>query len=172
MMWHTHAVIGASSVMLLPFIQTDKDGNVAVLMAFAFIGALMPDLDAAESKIKHLKVVSIKPFVPLAVVIHRDFGHRGLWHSLYGWGLWTIMILPLSMRIGWLPVAALSVGYVSHLAGDAATKRGIPLLYPNRSKRYLLPKRFRIRTGAESEEVIFILFSVLIMSLLLERLEV
>lgn len=168
MMWHTHAVIGASSVViLLPFVQMENDGSIAVLMTFAVFGALMPDLDAAESKIKHFKIAGIKPFVPVAVIIHRDFGHRRLWHSLYGWGLWTIMILPFSVGTGWLPVAALSLGYASHLIGDAGTKRGIRLLYPKLYKWYLLPKSFRITTGAESEEVVFVLVSLLVINILL-----
>src|SRR5437868_6829181 len=100
MMWHTHAVIGGSTVwLLMPFVPTGYNPhnteNIAVLMAFAVTGALLPDLDAAESKIKHFKIAGTKLFLPLAVVIHRDFGHRRLWHSLWGWGLWTVIILPL-----------------------------------------------------------------------------
>lgn len=141
------------------------------MMAFAVIGGLAPDLDAAESKIKHLKIAGIKPFIPLAVVIHRDFGHRRLWHSLYGWGLWTIIIMPLSLEISWLPIAALSLGYAGHLVGDAGTKSGIPLLYPKSNKWHLFAKKFRIATGSYNEEVVFVLFSLLVMNLLIDNMK-
>jgi inner membrane protein len=171
MLWHTHAVLGASSVWLLvPFLPSDNAETVGVLMAFAVTGALMPDLDAAESKIKHLKIANIKLIVPLAIAIHRDFGHRRLWHSLWGWGLWTLMLLPLSLKVGWLPVAALSVGYASHLLGDAGTKTGILLLYPERRRWYLLPAKLRVITGGEKEKVVFVLFALLTMSLLLQHI--
>ncbi len=69
-----------------------------------------------------------------------------------------------------MPVAALSLGYASHLIGDAGTKRGIALFYPKRNKWHLFPQSFRITTGAEIEELIFVIFSLLIISLLLQCL--
>ena len=85
MMWHTHAAMGASATWLLvPFVGSDNSAILAALMVFCSIGALVPDLDAVESKIKHVRVGGIKPFVPLSRAINRDFGHRGLLHSLWG----------------------------------------------------------------------------------------
>ncbi len=81
MMWHTHAAMGASAVwLLLPFLSPGDPSFVAVLMAFAMAGALVPDLDAVESKLKHVRVGNIKPLVPVARVSNRNFGHRGLLH--------------------------------------------------------------------------------------------
>ena len=171
MMWHTHAAIGASATWLLvPFVPSDSSAIPAVLMVFCVIGAMVPDLDAVESKIKHVKVLGIKPLVPVSKAINRDFGHRGLWHSPRGWAVWTVLILPLIVVIGWLPVVALSLGYASHLAGDACTRTGIPLLYPKRDRFYLLPGRLRVTTGSEYEELFFAAFSLGAVTMLLEHL--
>lgn len=116
---------------------------IAMVMVFCVSGALVPDLDAVESKIKHFRILGIKPFVPVSRTLNRNFGHRGLLYSLRGWLIWTLLILPTSMTIGWLPVAALSFGYASHLVGHACTRTGIPLLYPKQVRWFLLPPRLQ-----------------------------
>ena len=167
-MWQTHAAIGASTVWLLvPLISPDDPSIVAVLVACAVAGALMPDLDAVESKIKHVRVGATKPMVPIARAFNRDFGHRGLLHSLRGWMVWTVLILPLYVVLGWLPVAALSLGYLSHLAGDACTRSGIPLLCPQLRRYHLLPRPCRFVTGSQAEEVVFVTFALLSIALIL-----
>ena len=168
MMWHTHAAIGASATWLLvPFVPLDNSAIIAVLMVFCVVGAMVPDLDAVESKIKHVKVINIKPLVPVSRAINRDFGHRGLLHSLRGWLIWTALLLPLIAAFGWLSVAALSLGYASHLAGDACTRTGIPLLYPQRKNYFLLPTKIRVVTGSAEEDIIFVLAAMLTLMLLL-----
>ena len=170
MMWHTHAAIGASTAWLLtPFLPLDGSANIAVLMIYCVVGAMVADLDAVESKIKHVKVMNIKPFVPVSRAINREFGHRGLLHSLWGWVGWTLLIVPLVTTIDWVPVAALSLGYASHLMGDACTLTGIPLFYPTQVRFHLLPAALRIRTGDALEEVIFAMFACLTLALLLSR---
>jgi inner membrane protein len=171
MMWHTHAAIGASATWLLaPFVPPDDSAIIAALMICCVAGAMVPDLDAVESKIKHVKVVNIKPLVSVSIAINRQFGHRGLLHSLRGWLIWTLMILPLGVVIGWLSVAALALGYASHLAGDACTPTGIPLLYPQRKSYHFLPREIRVVTGSEFEELFFVTFVLLSFVLLLARL--
>lgn len=170
-MWHTHAAIGASATWLLfPFVPPGSSGSIAVLMVFCGIGALMPDLDAVESKIKHVKVMGIKPLVPVSRAINREFGHRGLLHCLRGWLIWTLFILPLGAGIGWLPMVASSRGYASHLAGDACTRTGIPLFYSKCTSYHLLPHRIRVVTGSAYEEVFFVSFTLFSIILLLTRL--
>jgi inner membrane protein len=122
--------------VLVPFVPPNNSAILAVLMVFCVFGALVPDLDAVESKIKHVKVMGIKPFVPVSKAINRDFGHRGLLHSLWGWLGFSVLSLPLSAVIGGLPVLALVVGYLSHLAADACTVSGIPALYPKRDATF------------------------------------
>jgi membrane-bound metal-dependent hydrolase YbcI (DUF457 family) len=156
--------------LLMPFVPPDNAAILANLMVFCVIGALVPNLDAVESKIKHVKVLGIKPLVPLSRAMNNEFGHRGLLHSLRGWVGATVLILPLGAVIGWLPVVALSLGYASHLAGDACTRTGIPLLHPKRIPFHLLPVRIRVVTGSEYEELFFITFVLLAIAMLLEYL--
>ena len=76
-MWHTHAAMGASATWLLaPFVPPDGSVTIARLMVFCVVAAMVPDLDAVESKIKHVKVLGIKPLVPVSRVINREFGHQ------------------------------------------------------------------------------------------------
>lgn len=170
-MWHTHAAVGASTVwLLLPLLPQKDSSLVAVLMAFAVVGALVPDLDAIESKIKHIKVMGIKPLVPVSRAINREFGHRGLLHSLWGWVGWTILTLPLDAVTSWLPVVALSLGYASHLLGDACTRTGTPLLYPDRKAFHLLPIHWRVSTGSEYEELFFVISALFSLTLVVAQL--
>jgi membrane-bound metal-dependent hydrolase YbcI (DUF457 family) len=126
-MWHTHAAMGASIAwLLLPFLPEDGSGNISLLMVAEGVGALVPDLGAVESQIKHLKVCGIKPLVPVAKAINGKFGHRGILHSLRAWLIWTLFFLPLAGFTGWTVIASLSFGYASHLAGDAC----IPAAFP------------------------------------------
>ena len=172
-MWHTHSAIGASAAwLLLPLLPPDGSVNIAVVMAFCVAGALAPDLDANESKAKHVKVAGIKPLVPVVTAINRDFGHRGFLHSALGWVGWTVLILPLGPILGWAAITALSLGYASHLATDACTRTGIPLLYPRAGRHFLLPPRLRTITGSDVEEVFFAVFACLSLVLLLSSTSV
>ncbi len=81
MRWYTHAALGASSAWLLvplvqPICMQSYAENMVVLMALSVFGGLIPDLDAAQSKIKYFTIAGIRPFVPVSIVIHRAFGHQ------------------------------------------------------------------------------------------------
>jgi membrane-bound metal-dependent hydrolase YbcI (DUF457 family) len=135
-------------------------GVAAVLTIYAVAGAMVPDLDAVESKIKHVKVMGIKPLVPVAVAINREFVHRKLLHSLRGSAAWTLLNSPFAARAGCLPVAALSLG-------DACTRTGIALFCPQRNDYHLLPVWLRVVTGSEAEEVFFVIFALISRAMLL-----
>ena len=139
MMWYTHAAMSASAAWLLvPFLPQNDSTFIAVLLVFCVIGAMVPDLDAVESKIKHPKILGIKSFVRVRIQSHQPYP-------------WTPRITALATRVGrvdlvaptfkhrngWLPFVALSLGYISHLAVDACTKTGIPLLNEKRQQNRL-----------------------------------
>ena len=87
MTWPTHAFFGISTLWLLAPLPPEVIGyDFGTLAAFAAFGALLPDLDATESKIKHLKLfgTSFKPFLLASQIIHWSDQHRGLLHSLTG----------------------------------------------------------------------------------------
>ncbi len=164
--------------------------DVGTLAACAALGSLLPDLDASQSKIKHLRVpnTKFKPFLLPAYVVHRSDQHRGLLHSLWGVGmatrdqhrgllhsLWgvgmaTLIIAPVALWMGWAPVAALLLGYASHLLGDSATKSGLRLRYPNPMRYHLLPKGWRITTGTLAEELVLVSAAMTSVLLLINQL--
>ena len=105
----------------------------------AALGSLLPDIDHPKSLVgRRLAWVS----VPVAALV----GHRGVTHSLLAVlacaaGLWF-----LGRELAWN--AALLVGYLSHLAGDALTVSGIPLLWPWR-RRFRSPLWFTTNGAVE-----------------------
>lgn len=173
-MGRTHALLGVCSLWLLqPLPGVLTSDTLAPLAAAAALGALLPDLDASDSAIKYLRIGPFTPFAPLSNLLHRAFGHRGLLHSLRGLaacGLLCSPLLWLGWPWGWPPFLGLTLGYASHLAGDAATRSGIPLLYPDPRRLHLLPRRFRLTTGSQAEDALLPLLGVAVLALLLGHL--
>ncbi len=173
MTWPTHALLGISSLWLLAPLPPELLGyDLGTLAVCATLGALLPDLDASESKIKHLKLpgTSFKPFLLPAQVVHRTDQHRGLLHSIWGLAMVTIIVAPAVLWVGWAPVVALLLGYTSHLLGDAATKSGIRLLYPRSARFHMLPPGWRFTTGSLAEEALFVPLALFGSTLLLRSL--
>ncbi len=187
MTWATHPLLGISTLWLLaPLPSENWHVNIGVLAAVAAFGALLPDLDASESKIKHLRIphMQIKPFLLPAIIVNRTEQHRGLLHSLVGLGLVAFCALPSVFYAGWSPLPAFVLGYASHLLADSATKSGIELLYPRRTRLYprrtrlyprrtryyLLPKAWRFTTGSFAEETLMVPLAVSVLTLLLNNL--
>ena len=172
MTWSTHALFGVNSVRLLAWLPSEiLVYDVGTLAAVAMLGSLLPDLDASESKIKHLKLpgTQFKPFLLPAQFIHHSDEHRGLLHSLWGVGLAAFCAAPLAVWIGWAPGAALVLGYASHLLADSVTKSGIRLRYPKPRRYHLLPAQWRITTGSHAESLLAALALLPVLLLLLQR---
>ncbi|MGI4791061.1 MAG: metal-dependent hydrolase [Janthinobacterium lividum] len=154
-------------------ITSQNIGALAVLTAGA---ALLPDLDAQHSKIRSLRLGPLRPFNPLGALIYGAWGHRGPLHSLPGLAVFgLIAALPLALTWGPEYGAAVLLGYGSHLALDAMTRHGIPLLpargrdgrWGFRFRRHLLPRRFRFVTGSAAEELLqAVLFSLSLLLLI------
>ena len=145
--------------MTSPIITSQTIGSLTVLAAGV---ALLPDLDAQRSKIRTLKLGPIRPFDPLGALVYSAWGHRGPLHSLLGLAVFSLIAAPpLSLTWGWQYGAAAVLGYGSHLALDAMTCDGIPLLLERgldgrwgfRHRRHLLPPRLRFVTGSAAEDV-------------------
>jgi membrane-bound metal-dependent hydrolase YbcI (DUF457 family) len=73
------------------------------------------------------------------------------------------------MVVSWLCVTALSLGYASHLVGDACTRIGIPLFYPQGKTFHLLPIHCRVTTGSEYEELFFVSFALISFALVVRQ---
>jgi membrane-bound metal-dependent hydrolase YbcI (DUF457 family) len=141
---HAPLLGGSSSVLALP-----------VALAVVAFGSLLPDIDHPDSSLANEKVIGIPIFLPLAWVIGKVFGHRGVTHSLLAVAgliaLGQVSQLPwASLNFDWLRAAGEALrfvwtdlnlgwlivwGYAWHMAADALTRSGIPLFWP-------LPSRF------------------------------
>ncbi len=162
-----------SPILTSSMLTSQTIGSLTVLAAGA---ALLPDLDAQHSKIRSLKLGPIRPFDPLGALVYSAWGHRGPLHSLLGLAVFGLVAaLPLSLAWGWTYGAAVLLGYGSHLALDAMTRHGVPLL-PARGKDgrwgfrhrcHLLPPRLRFVTGSAAEDVLQALLFGLSLLLLL-----
>ncbi len=114
-------------------------------LALAACGALLPDIDHPSSWVgRRARVVSR----PLAAV----FGHRGITHSLLA--VLGMVVLLEHYRVGRETVAPAAVGYLSHLAADGLTPRGLRLAWPAR-RAFALPL---CRTGSAGEGLLVVLF--------------
>ena len=172
MMWRTHALIGVCSLWVLtPFPDVITRDTLGPLCALAALGALLPDLDAMESKAKSLHVAKIRPLAPLAAIVYQTWGHRTLLHSPLGFLIAGACFLPVGLFWGIGPYLALWLGYGSHLLADASTKTGIPS-WPNQVKRrfHLLPPALRITTGTHAEDMLFPIIALPLLLLLLLHL--
>lgn len=160
----THRLIGITAAGASYLIWTTPHYApatvVAVLVASHF-GALIPDMDSTAA--------DIWDSIPLgsavgSIASKAAFGHRNLTHSLLGvaafGGLswWLIQKIPpyWGIETPWVWIAFL-IGYVLHLAADALTEEGIPLLWPAKGMYGFPPKPFqdiRIVTGQWFENLI------------------
>jgi membrane-bound metal-dependent hydrolase YbcI (DUF457 family) len=130
------------------------------------LGALLPDIDNAQSTLGH-------KFGWISKEIQHIAGHRTIFHSLLGLLLGAVLaigleqlvvfllaqrgfILPAQfVRASHLVFVAVMFGCIIHIASDALTEGGVPLLWPSR-KRYGFPPNphWRFRTGDWPEYVI------------------
>jgi inner membrane protein len=140
MMARSHVVIGlvawiaaAPSLHIYPFDP--------LCLALAAGGSLLPDVDHPKSWVG-------RRTRPISTAIAATLGHRGVTHS-------AVAVLGLSLfllhagyhRSG---VSAVAVGYLSHLAADMLTPRGLRLAWPLRGT-WSLPL---CRTGSSMESVV------------------
>lgn len=140
----SHVVAGIAAwtaASLYGHIPADK-----LAFGYAVAGALLPDIDHPKSWVgRRLRIIS----VPLSAMV----GHRGLTHSLLAVAAGIVVLYGYGLRG---EAAPLVVGYLSHLAADALTPGGVPLLWPYR-------KHFKLglfRTGSATEYLFTTLMAV------------
>ena len=140
MTWRTHALVGVNSLWLLePRAAGHQRRESPRATSDCWqrpppSGALLPDLDAAAVARSSIcrRAGALTPFLALPLLLHRPSATGVCCTPRWDWrssGCWS---LPLSFWWGWPPSLALLLGYASHLAADACTRTGIPLLYPRR----------------------------------------
>src|SRR5713101_1644964 len=148
--------------------------NKAIFYFMVGFGALLPDIDNARSHMgRKLGWVSKE--------IQHIAGHRTLFHSILGLLLGSLLAIGLQqvviyllasrgfvtpalyIRASYLVFFAVLFGCIMHIAADALTEGGVPLLWPN-PKRFGFPPnpRWRFRTGTWPEFVIVWGFMILV----------
>jgi inner membrane protein len=140
MMARSHVVVGlAAWVVVAPLLHLSVVEPVNVGLAVA--GSLLPDVDHPRSWVG-------RRTRPISTAVAAVVGHRGVTHS-------AIAVLGLSsllLHVGyrWPGVAALAVGYLSHLGVDMLTPQGLRLAWPLRGT-WGFPL---CRTGSPAEPII------------------
>jgi membrane-bound metal-dependent hydrolase YbcI (DUF457 family) len=146
----------------------------AIFYIMVGFGALLTDIDNARSTLgSKLGWVSKS--------IQHIAGHRTLFHSLLGLALGSVLALGIQQLIIYLLLQrgytipanvigdthfvfiAILFGCIMHIAADALTEGGVPLLWPSH-KRYGFPPNphWRFRTGTWPEFVIVYGFMILV----------
>jgi membrane-bound metal-dependent hydrolase YbcI (DUF457 family) len=139
--------------------------KVVYYLMVAF-GALLPDIDNARSKFGHKLGWVSKEIQHIA-------GHRAIFHSILGLALGSLLAIGLQqlviyllaqrgftapalyIRGSYLVFFAVLFGCIMHIAADALTQGGVPLLWPNPTRFGFPPNpRWRFRTGTWPEFVI------------------
>lgn len=136
MMAASHVVVGAAAWAGVAVVAGLPPAEPQALAAAA-LGALLPDIDHPRSWAgRRMRAIS----VPLSMLV----GHRGVTHSLLAVAGALAVLALLGTGFAAAPVA---VGYLSHLAADALTPSGVPLLWPSR-RRFTLAL---VETGSVAE---------------------
>lgn len=146
----------------------------AVFYIMVGFGALLPDIDNARSTLGRKMGLISKEIQHLA-------GHRTLFHSLLGLLIGSLLAIGLEQVVTYILVVhgyvvsaslvesshlvffAVLFGCVMHIAADALTLGGVPLLWPDR-KRFGFPPdaHMRFRTGTWPEHVIVWSFMIMV----------
>jgi inner membrane protein len=140
MMAKSHVVIGfAAWVVVAPLLHRSPFDPIDLGLAIA--GSLLPDIDHPQSWVG-------RRTRPVSTVIARSLGHRGITHS-------ALAVVGLVAALLWAgqrrdAVTALAIGYLSHLAADMLTPRGLRLAWPLR-RSWGVPL---CRTGSPAEALI------------------
>lgn len=136
----SHAIIGlASWIVVAPLLHLPPLSPTG--LALAFVGSLLPDIDHPSSWVGRRSR-------PVSTLVSGLFGHRGITHSAVA----VVALIVVLTHGGYARVvtAALAVGYLSHLAADMLTPRGLRLAWPLR-KTWGFPV---CNTGSPAEAIV------------------
>lgn len=145
MMARSHVIVGiASWIAAAPVLHIHPLDPVALGVVVA--GSLLPDIDHPKSWVG-------RRTRPLSTAIATTFSHRGITHSAIA----VIALALLLTHAGYqrAGIAALVIGYLSHLAADMLTPQGLRLAWPLRGT-WGIPL---CRTGSPAEPVIVTLIA-------------
>lgn len=153
MLYRTHIAVGlavatgliAAEITPMPTFTGNETLNIAIFLFVVAFGALLPDIDHANS------YISNKLF-PLPLK------HRGITHTIYPW---IALILLSGNYSGWESAAMfwVGVGALTHIFGDIQTKGGVKIFGFGPSIQILGP--LTMRTGGVVEFFVFLGYSAI-----------
>lgn len=136
----SHVAIGAAAWMVAaPHLGLSPVSPTGLAVAAG--SALLPDVDHPKSWVG-------RRVRPLSTMLAQWLGHRGVTHSLFAVIACTWLLA--SHGLPHLVCAAVTIGYLSHLAADLLTPAGLRLAWPL-GATFSLPV---CRTGSWVEPVI------------------
>jgi inner membrane protein len=155
MMARSHVIVGlATWIAAAPMLHCSPVDPI--YLGLAVLGSLAPDMDHPKSWVGRRSR-------PVSTAIAATLGHRGITHSAVAVvGLFALLI-HAGGRQG--AISAFAVGYLSHLAADMLTPRGLRLAWPLRRTWGLK----LCRTGSAAETIIVVLLVAAIAGFLLHR---
>ena len=182
-----HLVVGAATVLLaqgathflnphsLAGLTLSSSVVVVPAVGAALVGALLPDIDLATSRIAYQTGTGrgqgcLTGWV-FHLVRHLLGGHRALTHTpwaaalfvaVLGLKLGTFSLFGRTLPLGWPGLlgswsdlgTAFSLGYISHIVADMLTKEGVHFWYPfSHADVGIGPRFLRFSTGSWVEYV-------------------
>lgn len=165
----THGLFGIFLTLIILALFGIKWSLHWTVLAFAVIGALVPDID-------HTKSIIGKFFPAISKRLEEKYGHRTITHSIWGWAVSTLILGLIlivlhfvgfkawsSGIINWRWIAAFSIGYISHLLIDMVNFRGVPLLWPEKIRFVVFKNpKMRVESGARLETVFVLVLVILV----------
>jgi inner membrane protein len=145
MMARSHVVVGlATWIAAAPILHIGPFDPIYLGLVVA--GSLLPDIDDPKSWVgRRARLIS--------TAMAATFSHRGITHSAIAVIGLTALLLHAGYRRG--GVSAFVIGYLSHLAADMLTPKGLRLAWPLRGT-WGIPL---CRTGSGSEPVIVMILA-------------
>ena len=118
MLFHTHLLIAVSFFLIIRLFYPPI--NTPLFLVILLFGSILPDIDEPKSTINRWSGV-------VGRIITFFARHRGFFHSLL-----FIVIVSSAISSFFDPAyaAALALGFLAHIFGDAVTPMGIELFYP------------------------------------------
>jgi inner membrane protein len=140
MMAKSHVIVGlAAWVAAAPVLHLSPVDPI--YLGLAVCGSLLPDIDHPQSWVGRRSR-------PVSTVIAALLGHRGITHSAVAVVGLVALLAHSGSRRG--AASAFAIGYLSHMAADLLTPRGLRLAWPMRRTWGMK----LCRTGSPAEPII------------------
>lgn len=147
--------------------ETPEVWGMFAAAAIGSVAGLLPDIDEPNAMlgrgswmprafgpaVRLLTRIASLPIMAVGYLLRGTLGHRGGTHSLAMAVLFTLALaFPITAGLGgdgdWI-IAAIFLGYLSHIIADSMTRHGCPWFWPLLDKdrcQHLLPSPMRITT--------------------------